>query len=70
MNSPQNTMAGIAPTQYQWLVRIPYFAPLPMCPMISSEPRLADMKAMPVIQWESERSVRRKSDEVWILPLR
>jgi hypothetical protein len=38
--------------------------------MISREPRFADMNAIPVIQWLRERSVRRKSEEVRILPLR
>ena len=62
--------AGMAPSQYQWFVRMPYFAPFAMWPMISRDPRFADMNAMPVIQCESERSVRRKSEEVRILPLR
>ena len=50
MKMARNTIAGIAPVQYQWFVRIPYLAPLAMWPITSSEPRFADMKAMPVTQ--------------------
>src|SRR5579863_8204377 len=60
MNRLRKTIAGIAPTQYQWLVLMPYFAPLAVCPITSSAPRLADMKAMPVTQWEKLRLESRK----------
>ena len=40
----------MAPVQYQWFVIMPYLAPMAIMPTISSEPRLAAMKARPVIQ--------------------
>src|SRR5579875_275142 len=70
MKMPRKTMPGIAPIQYQWFVLMPYLAPLAVCPKISSEPRFADIKAMPVTQCESDRFVRRKSSDVRILLFR
>ena len=45
---------------------IPYCAPLADRPRISIAPRLAEMKAIPVIQDGSERPERKKSVEVLI----
>src|ERR1035441_5430514 len=69
MNKPRKTMDGIAPSQYQCAVLIPYFAPFAVCPITSRAPRFADMKAIPVIQCEKFRFDKRKSEEVFILSL-
>ena len=49
---------------------MPYLAPFAVCPSISKDPRFADMKAIPVIQWERERFANKKSSELLILRLR
>ena len=67
MKRPRKTIAGMAPTQYQLFVRMPYLAPLAVWPITSKAPRFADMNAMPVIQCEKLRLDRRKSPEVFIL---
>jgi hypothetical protein len=45
---------------------MPYWAPLADMPRISMAPRLAEMKAIPVIQAGSDRPERKKSVDVVI----
>ena len=52
-------MAGMAPIQKKCVAATPYCAPLADWPSTSSAPRLAEMKARPVIQAGSERPERK-----------
>ena len=61
---PKKTMAGTAPIQKYCIVCIPYWTPLAEWPMISTAPKLAEIKAKPVTQDGSPRPERKKSMEL------
>ena len=63
-------MAGMAPIQYQWVARIPYWYAAPAQPISSSEPRFADRKLRPAIQAVISRPARKKSSPVWVCHFR
>src|SRR5947207_2546490 len=70
MTSARNSIAGIAPIQYQCAARIPYWYEDPAQPINSSAPRFAERKLRPATHAVISRPAMKKSSPVLARPFK